>query len=46
MVWPYDDQGRLIGEDVWETQPEKSEVIKLDRADVVTTEEANRLLRR
>jgi hypothetical protein len=44
MVWPYDDQGRLIGEDVWETQPEKSEVIKLDRADVVTTEEANRLL--
>ena len=44
MVWPYDDQGRLIGEDVWETQPEKSEVIKLDPADVVTTEEANRLL--
>ena len=44
MVWPYDDQGRLIGEDVWETQPEKSEVIKLDPADVVTTEDANRLL--
>lgn len=44
MVWPYDDQGRLIGEDVWETQPEKSEVIKLDPADVVTTEQANRLL--
>ena len=44
MVWPYDDQGRLIGEDVWETQPEKSEVIKLDAADVVTTEQAGRLL--
>jgi len=18
MIWPYDDQGRLVGEDVWE----------------------------
>lgn len=44
MVWPYDDQGRMVGEDVWETQPEKTEVTKLDPADVVTTEEAARLL--
>ena len=44
MVWPYDDQGRMVGEDVWETQPEKTEITKLDPADVVTTEEAARLL--
>lgn len=21
MIWPYDDRGRLIGEDVWEVDP-------------------------
>ncbi|WP_297495490.1 hypothetical protein [Pseudonocardia sp.] len=40
MVWPYDDRGRLIGEDVWEIDPAKAEIIKLDAADVITPHEA------
>jgi hypothetical protein len=44
QIWPYDDRGRLVGEDVWETAPETSELIKLDPADVVTTERAAALL--
>ena len=44
MIWPYDDQGRLIGEDVWEPEPSKSELFKLDPADVLTTEESAKLL--
>ena len=44
MIWPYDDQGRLIGEDVWEPDPGQAEIIKLDPTDVITTEEAARLL--
>ena len=42
MVWPYDDRGRLIGEDVWE--PEEGELFKIDTADVLTTQEAGKLL--
>jgi hypothetical protein len=30
MIWPYDDRGRLIGEDVWEPDPDKAEIVKLD----------------
>jgi hypothetical protein len=44
MIWPYDDRGRLIGEDVWETEPESAEIIKLDPADVITTAQAAELL--
>jgi hypothetical protein len=44
MVWPYDDRGRLVGEDVWEPEPEKAEIIKLDPADVMTTAQAAELL--
>lgn len=44
MVWPYDDRCRLIGEDVYEPYPEKAELFKLDPADVLTTEEAAKLL--
>jgi hypothetical protein len=40
MVWPYDDRGRMIGEDVWEVDPSKAELTKLDPADVMTVEEA------
>ena len=39
-IWPYDDRGRLMREDVWEPQPENAEIVKLDPADVVTTAEA------
>jgi len=38
MIWPYDDRGRLIGEDVWEPDPDKAEIIKLDPADVASTQ--------
>lgn len=44
MIWPYDDQGRLIGEDVWEPEPSEAELFKLDPADVLTTEESGKLL--
>ena len=44
MVWPYDDRGRLVGEDVWEPDPDRAEITKMDPADVTTTEEAGKLL--
>jgi hypothetical protein len=39
-IWPYDDRGRLMREDVWEPQPENAEIIKLEPEDVVTTAQA------
>jgi hypothetical protein len=44
MIWPYDDRGRLIGENIWEPEPRKAEIIKLAPDDVLTTQEAGRLL--
>jgi hypothetical protein len=44
MVWPYDDRCRLIGEDVWEPDPSKGELFKLDPADVLTMQESAKLL--
>ncbi|WP_137992321.1 hypothetical protein [Streptomyces vilmorinianum] len=44
MIWPYDDRGRMIGEDVWETDADTSEIVRLDAADVMTTQDAARLL--
>jgi hypothetical protein len=44
MIWPYDDHGRLLGENLWEPEPSKAEIIKLAPADVLTTQEAGRLL--
>ena len=44
MIWPYDDRGRLIGENVWEPEPEKAEIVKLKPEDVLTVEEAARRL--
>jgi hypothetical protein len=44
MVWPFDDRGRVSGEDVYEPDPDRSEVQKLDRADVLTTQQAAKLL--
>ena len=40
MIWPYDDRGRLVGENVWEPEPEKAEIIKLDRSEVLTVAQA------
>jgi len=44
MIWPYDDRGRMIGEDVWEYDTSLREVITLDPADVLTAEQAGKLL--
>ena len=44
QFWPYDDRGRLIGEDVWEPDPDRTVITRLDPADVLTTEEAAKLL--
>ena len=44
MIWPYDDQGRMIGEDVWEYDTSLREVIALHPANVLTAEQAGKLL--
>ncbi len=44
MVWPYDDRARLVGEDVWEPDPDKATIVKLDPADVLTSEQACKAL--
>jgi hypothetical protein len=44
MIWPYDDQGRLIGEDVWEYDETVREFIALDPQDVLTVEQSAKLL--
>jgi hypothetical protein len=44
MIWPYDDQGRLIGEDVWEYDESLREIIPLDASEVLTVEQSGRLL--
>jgi hypothetical protein len=44
MIWPYDEQCRLVGENVWEYDESQRAVVKLDPADVVTTEQAAQLL--
>ena len=43
-IWPYDDRGRLMREDVWEPQPENAEIIKLDPGDEMTTAQAGAAL--
>ncbi|WP_198293089.1 hypothetical protein [Methylobacterium sp. WSM2598] len=44
MIWPYDDECRLIGEDVWEPDPEKAVITKLDASQVLTAARAAQLL--
>lgn len=44
MIWPYDDQCRLLGEDVWEFDESERALIKLDPADVLTATQAGALL--
>jgi hypothetical protein len=44
MIWPYDDRGRLVGEDVWEYDTSVREIIPLDPADVLTAEQSSKLL--
>ncbi len=44
MIWPYDERGRLVGENVWEYDESEHDLIKLDPDDVLTTERAAELL--
>ena len=44
MLWPYDDDGRMIGEDVREYDDTDSAAIRLDPVDVVTVEQAAKIL--
>lgn len=44
MIWPYDDEGRLIGEDVWEIDESKRRIIPLEPHEVLTVEMSAKLL--
>lgn len=44
MIWPYDDECRLMGEDVWEFDDSERGYFKLDPADVLTVAQARALL--
>ena len=44
MIWPYDEKGRLVGENVWEYDDSEHELIKLDADEVLSTERAAELL--
>jgi len=44
MIWPYDDEGRLVGEDVWEYDETVREINPLDPSDVLTAEQSGELL--
>lgn len=44
MLWPYDERGRLVGENVWEYDESEHDVIKLDPDEVMTTGQAAELL--
>lgn len=43
MIWPYDN-GRLVGEDVWEYDQTAREIIPLDPAEVLTVDQSAQLL--
>jgi hypothetical protein len=44
MIWPYDERGRLVGENVWEYDESEHELIKLEPDQVLTTDRAAELL--
>ena len=44
MLWPYDDECRLMGEDVWEFDSAEAGLFRLDPADVLTAQQAGELL--
>jgi hypothetical protein len=44
LVWPYDDQGRLLGEDVWDFDDSHRAHIRLDPADMLTSGQSRALL--
>ena len=44
MIWPYDERGRLVGENVWEYDESEHNLIKLEPEQVLTTQQASDLL--
>ena len=44
MIWPYDERGRLVGENVWEYDESEHDLIKLEPDEVLTTQQAAKLL--
>ena len=40
MIWPYDERGRLVGENVWEYDASEHDLIKLEPDEVLTTQQA------
>lgn len=44
MLWPYDDNCWLVGEDVWEFDTAEAGLFRLDPADVLTAEQSRALL--
>ncbi|MCW3018459.1 MAG: hypothetical protein JWN10_767 [Solirubrobacterales bacterium] len=44
MIWPYDERGRLLGENVWEYDASEHDLIRLDPDDVLSTERSAELL--
>jgi hypothetical protein len=44
MIWPYDDEGRLIGEDVWEIDESTRRIVELEPSEVLTPKRAAELL--
>jgi hypothetical protein len=44
MVWPYDERGRLVGENVWEYDESEHRVIELEASEVLSTARAAELL--
>ena len=44
MLWPYDERGRLVGENVWEYDESEHDLIKLEPDEVLTTQQAAKLL--
>lgn len=44
MFWPYNDEGLLMGEDVWEPNPHLRTLTKLAPEDVVTSAQAGEIL--
>ncbi len=44
MVWPYDERGRLVGENVWEYDESEHNLIKLEPDEVLSTQQAAELL--
>jgi hypothetical protein len=44
MIWPYDERGRVLGEDIYEPLIDQAELFKIDAKDVMTSEQAAKAL--